>query len=172
MLQPARMGGFRAQPVPYCGSMSGLIPRTPGDRTVTRRVLLFVLPALILATTLADTRAADDHPVVALVKSKVKDPTKPFALVVSFQVAAGKEKDLEAACASCIAATKKEPGCIAYELNLDTDHPDTYVMFEKFKSVAALEAHIKEKHTDTLLKSLGTMIKGEPKIKVYTAPVE
>ena len=135
-----------------------------------RHAIPLVLATLILGATCRDTRAADDHPVVALVKSKVKDPSKPFALLVTFEVAPDKEKDFLAACAPCIAATHKEPGCIAYELNHDTDHAEIYVMFEKFKSIDALNAHIKMKHTDTLLKSIGTMLKSPPKIKVYSAP--
>src|SRR5437762_1112704 len=102
---------------------------------MTRR-LLFALPALVVAVLLADeTRAADDNPIVTLVKAKVKDPAKPFAMTVTFKVKAGKEKEFEAAFAPCLTATRKEPGCVAYELNRDPDDPTTYVMYEKFRSV-------------------------------------
>ncbi|MBY0514715.1 MAG: hypothetical protein K2P78_12470 [Gemmataceae bacterium] len=80
---------------------------------MTRRGLLLALPFLFAAATLPQSRAADDHPAVALVKSKVKDPTKPFGLLVTVKVKAGKEKELEAAFAPCIAATKKERGASA-----------------------------------------------------------
>lgn len=135
-----------------------------------RRTLLFVLPALVLATVLAEARAEDEHPVVKLIKSKVKDPAKPFAILVTFKVKAGKEKEFEDAFPACLAATKKEPGCIAYELNQDPEHPDTYLMYEKFKGIPAIEDHLKQKHTQTLLKTVGPLIDGEPKIKVYTVP--
>src|SRR5438270_13438615 len=112
---------------------------------MTHRGPLLVLPVLILGVTLSagPARAADENPIVALVKSKVKDPAKPFAMTVTFKVKAGKEKDFEKAFAPCLTATRKEPGCVAYELNRDPDDPSTYIMYEKFKSVAALEAHIK-----------------------------
>lgn len=134
---------------------------------MTRRALLLV-PAFALTAALAG--AADENPVVALIKSKVKDPAKPFAILVEFKVKAGKEADFEAAFKPALAATKKEPGCVAYELNRDPDHPDVYVMFEKFKSVAAIEEHIKAKHTETLLKTVLPMTEGDPKVKVYTTP--
>ena len=137
---------------------------------MTRCTLLFALSALVVAGALAEARAEDDHPVVALVKSKVKDTTKPFALLVEFKVKEGKAKDFEAAFVPALAATKKEPGCIAYELNHDPDHPDTYIMYEKFKSVGALDAHIKMKYTETLLKTVGELTVGGPKVKVYSAP--
>jgi len=136
-----------------------------------RRSLLVVLPAFAVAVALADVRAAEDeNPVVKLVKSKVKDPTKTFAILVEFKVKAGNEKEFEAAFAPCLVATKKEPGCVAYELNRDPDHPAVYVMFEKFKGVAALQAHLGEKHTQTLLKTVVPMCEGDPKIKVYSVP--
>lgn len=137
---------------------------------LTRRLLLLSLSVLGLSLALSSARAEDDHPVVALVKSKVKDTSKPFALLVTFKAKAGKEKDVEAAFAPCLAATKKEPGCIAYELNRDTDHPELYVMFEKFKGVAALTDHLKQAHTQKLLKALGPLTDGEIKAKVYSVP--
>ena len=134
---------------------------------MTRRLLL-ALPVLFLAAAFAEARPDDEHPAVTLVKSKVKDPTKPFALVVTIKVKAGKEADLEKTFAPCLAATRKEPGCIAYELNRDTEDPSTYIMFEKFRSIAALEAHLKEKHTIELLKAVPAL--ADLKIKVYTVP--
>jgi quinol monooxygenase YgiN len=132
------------------------------------RSWLLALPALALAGAFSAALAADeDHPAVALVKSKVKDPAKPFALFVTIKPKPGKGKDIEAAFAPCIAATKKEAGCLAYELNRDPDDPTTYVMFEKFKSVAALEAHLKSEHTTKLLKALEQLADGELKAKVY-----
>lgn len=137
---------------------------------MTRRGLLLTLPTLFLAAAVTDARAQDEHPVIKLVKSKVKDPAKPFALVVTFKVKAGKEKEFEEAFKPCLAATKKEPGCIAYELNRDPDQPNVYVMYEKFKGIAGLDAHLKEKHTQTLLATVGPMCDGDPQIKVYTVP--
>jgi len=134
---------------------------------LSRRLLLLALPALVLA--LAAARA-EDHPVVALVKTKVKDPGKPFALLVTIKAKAGKEKELEAAFAPCVAATKKEAGCLAYELNRDPDDPSVYLMYEKFKGLAALEAHLKEAHTVKLLEALGPLTDGGPKAKVYAVP--
>jgi quinol monooxygenase YgiN len=136
----------------------------------TFRSWLLALAALVLAGTFSTALGADDHPVVALVKSKVKDPSKPFALLVTIKAKAGKEKDVEAVFAPCIAATKKEAGCLAYELNRDPDDPTTYVMYEKFKSVSALDDHLKQDHTKKLLKGLEALTAEEIKAKVYTVP--
>jgi quinol monooxygenase YgiN len=137
---------------------------------LTLRSSLVVLSLLALAGVFSAALGADDHPAVALVRSKVKDPAKPFALLVTIKAKAGQEKDLEAAFAPCIAATKKEAGCLAYELNRDPDEPTTYVMFEKFKNLAALEAHLKQEHTAKLFKAIEPLTDGEIKAKVYTVP--
>ena len=137
---------------------------------LAHRRSLFVLSLLALVGVFAAALGADEHPAVTLVKSKVKDPARPFALFVTIKAKAGQEKELEAAFAPCIAATKKEAGCLAYELNRDPDEPTTYVMFEKFKNVAALEAHLKQDHTTKLLKALEPLTDGELKAKVYTVP--
>ena len=137
---------------------------------MTPRSWLLPLAALVLAGAFSAALAADDHPVVALVKSKVKDTSKPFALLVTIKAKAGKEKEVEAVFGPCIAATKKEAGCLAYELNRDPDEPTTYIMYEKFKSVTALEDHLKQDHTTKLLKALGPLTDGEIKAKVYAVP--
>lgn len=134
------------------------------------RLWLLVVPVLALAGASTPAPAAEEHPVVTLVKSKLKDPSKPFALLVSIRAKAGKEKDLEAACRLCIAATKKEPGCLAYELNRDTDDPTSFVMFEKFKNLAALETHLTLDHTKKLLATLPPLTDGQIQAKVYAVP--
>lgn len=128
--------------------------------------LLCAVPALLIAISLSEARAQDEPPVVTLIKSKVKDPKKPFALFVEFKVKPGMESEFEAAFKPCLAATRKEPGSVAYYLNRDTDHPEVYTMYEQFKNVDAIAAHMKQKHTQTLLKTVATMTDGEPKIKV------
>lgn len=135
------------------------------------RALVLALPLAALAWSGSPAGAADEeNPVIKLVKSKVKDPTKPFALIVTFKVKAGNEKKFEEAFAPCLAATRKEKGCVAYHLNRDPEHPELYVMYEQFRGVAGLDAHMKEKHTQTLLATVLPMCDGDPAIKVYAVP--
>jgi quinol monooxygenase YgiN len=137
---------------------------------MTRRCCLLALPALLLGLALPDARGQDENPVVKLIKSKVKDQTKPFAILVTFKVKAGKEADFEAAFRPAVAATKKEPGCVSYELNRDTEQTGNYVMFEKFRSVAAIEEHIRAEYTKKLLDTVVPMCEGGPQVKVFTTP--
>lgn len=133
------------------------------------RATLFALAAVVLVG--APAPAADEeNPVIKLIKSKVKDEKKPFAILVTFKVKAGNEKKFEEAFAPALIATRKEPGCVAYYLNRDPDAPNTYIMYEQFKGIPGLEAHMKEKHTQTLLATVIPLCDGDPQIKVLTVP--
>ena len=83
---------------------------------------------------------------------------------------AGKEEEVKKAFAPALVATWKEAVCVTYHLNRDPDHPETYTMSEQFKSIAALELHLKEKHTETLLKTVVPMREGDPTLKVLVVP--
>jgi quinol monooxygenase YgiN len=43
-------------------------------------------------------------------------------------------------------------------------------MYEQFKGIAGLEAHMKEKHTQKLLETVIPLCEGEPEIKVLQVP--
>ena len=131
---------------------------------------LLLTAALVALVAFPAGAADEENPVVKLIKSKVKDEKKPFAILVTFKVKAGNEKKFEEAFAPALTATRKEPGCVAYYLNHDTEEPGTYIMYESFKGIPGLEAHMKEKHTQTLLATVLPMCEGEPKIKVLTVP--
>jgi quinol monooxygenase YgiN len=131
---------------------------------------LVAVPAFLVVLGISDARGQEENPVIALIKSKVKDTSKPFALSVEFKVKAGKEKEFEAAFKPCLEATRKEPGCVAYYLNRDPDHPQIYIMYEQFKSLDAIREHLKAKHTAELFEKITPLFDGELKVKVLIVP--
>ncbi len=46
----------------------------------------------------------------------------------------------------CIEASRKDAGCIAYDLNLSVSDPDRMVFIEVWESRAALDAHFQTDH--------------------------
>lgn len=46
----------------------------------------------------------------------------------------------------CIEASREEPGCIAYDLNLSVSDPDRMVFVEIWETRAALDAHFQTAH--------------------------
>jgi quinol monooxygenase YgiN len=134
------------------------------------RALLLAIPLTALLVIPQANAADEENPVVKLIKSKVKDEKKPFAILVTFKVKEGNEKKFEEAFAPALEATRKEPGCIAYFLNRDPDATSNYIMYESFKGIPGLEAHLKEKHTQTLLATVIPLCEGAPQIKVLNVP--
>ena len=134
--------------------------------------LMLAVPALLLGTVLFEARADDENPIVALVKTKIKDPKQAFGMAVTFKIKAGSEKEFEAAFAPCVKATRQEPGCILYTFNRDVDEVGTYVVYEQFKNIAGLEAHAKTKHVEEFLKKAAPMFDGDPKAKVFAILAE
>ena len=45
-----------------------------------------------------------------------------------------------------IAPTRKEKGCIDYNLHQDNDHPARFIFYENWESTACLEQHINSDH--------------------------
>ncbi|MCD8349384.1 MAG: antibiotic biosynthesis monooxygenase [Planctomycetaceae bacterium] len=60
--------------------------------------------------------------------------------------APGKRDAFIKAAQESIAATRKEDGCICYELYASTEHPDKLLYYEQWKSREALDQHMKSAH--------------------------
>jgi quinol monooxygenase YgiN len=57
----------------------------------------------------------------------------------------------EAAFATAIAATRDEAGMIAYDLNRDENHRTQYVVYERWRTLADLERHLRTPYIQTLI---------------------
>src|SRR5436305_14232228 len=107
-----------------------------------------------------------EDPILALVKPRLKHPDKPFTLAIRVRAKEGAAGRLEAAFARAIRATRKEKGNFAYDLNRDTQDPSRYLLYERWKSLADLEAHLKTPHTKALLAELQEVAAGAPELHV------
>jgi quinol monooxygenase YgiN len=107
-----------------------------------------------------------DDPIVAFAKKQLTDTTKPFTLVVVVKVKDGAAEKFETAFAKALAATRKEKGCITYDLNRDSRDAKRYVVYERWKSLADLAAHMKTDHIRTLLEALPDLTEGAPDLRI------
>jgi quinol monooxygenase YgiN len=107
-----------------------------------------------------------ENPVIVAVKSRLKNPDKPFTLLVRVQVKEGAGKQFEAAFAKAITGTRKEKGNLAYQLNRDTENPTRYLVYERWKDLAALEAHLKAPHIQALFAELPKVTDGAPESQI------
>jgi quinol monooxygenase YgiN len=132
------------------------------------RTAALPLAALATLALLAPGAAGQEkpNPIVATVKAALKDPSRPFTLVVQIQLKEGNGDKFEAAFAKAIKATRKEKGCLAYDLNRDTKTPTGYQVYERWSNLAALEAHLKSEHITTLLREIGDLLASPPEGRV------
>jgi quinol monooxygenase YgiN len=135
------------------------------------RAAAFVpLVAALLVASLAARRAPGEEksqPIVDQVKAAVKDPAKPFTMLVHLQVKEGDGEKLEAAFAKAIKPTRKEKGCLTYDLSRDAKTPTHYLVYERWQNVDALDAHLKTAHITALLTELADLLASPPEVRVH-----
>jgi quinol monooxygenase YgiN len=72
-------------------------------------------------------------------------------LNVHMQALEGREHDLEAQLRALLEPTRREIGCLAYELHKDPENPGKFMFYEKFKNEAALDLHLDTSHFKNFL---------------------
>lgn len=112
----------------------------------------------------------DDSPIIQLLK-KAGVGDKPFTMVVYVTVKPDGVKKFEEQAAKTAKASSAEKGCLQYEVHKSLDKPGSYVIFEKWKNLAAIESHLNEEHTKAVLAVVGEVGDGTPEIKVF-APLD
>lgn len=137
-----------------------------------RTLIVIAFSLVIVSSTKLLSAGEKDNPIVEAAKANVADPKKPFTMVVIVEVKEGQGKALEDLMKPCIAATRKEKGCIAYDLNRDPKDATKYHVYERWQSVAALEHHMQTEHIKTLLSKIGDVITGPPEVKFYVVAGE
>ena len=78
----------------------------------------------------------------------------------------GDKAKTDQAFAKAARETRKEKGCGAYDLSQDTKEPTRYLVYERWKSLADLDTHLKSSYITTLLGELGELLNGGPDLSV------
>src|SRR4051812_7761047 len=121
----------------------------------------------VVLTPAATHQPQSEHPVLAQVKAGVKDPTKPFTLLVRLKVKDAQGPKFEAAFAKAGRESRREKGNVAYALSRSTKEPARYVLYERWENLAALEAHLKTQHFAALMAETGELFDGAPEVDVF-----
>ena len=69
-----------------------------------------------------------------------------------FRAIEGKEKDLERELAALVPLTRREHGCINYDLHRSIEDPGVYIFHENWSSKKALDEHLEKPYLKELLK--------------------
>lgn len=93
--------------------------------------------------------------------------SKTVTVIATFQAKPGKEAELQQALTSLVAPTRKEAGCINYDLHILPGSPGRFLFHENWTTKAALDAHLKNDHIQQLLPRLDSLAVGMPEITLW-----
>ncbi|MEJ7608340.1 MAG: putative quinol monooxygenase [Bryobacteraceae bacterium] len=80
----------------------------------------------------------------------------------------GKEEELRAELLKMLQATRKEAGCIQYDLHAHIDQPGRFVFYENWATVEALERHSKSDHIQAFRAIRGNLLQEDARVEKYT----
>ena len=92
---------------------------------------------------------------------------KPITVVATFQAKPGKAGELKKSLLALVEPTRREAGCLNYDLHQLPEDPDKFLFHENWTSRAQLDAHLNNTHIQNLLPRLGELCVGRPEIKIW-----
>jgi quinol monooxygenase YgiN len=92
---------------------------------------------------------------------------KTLTVVATFQARPGKETDLRAALIRLLAPTRKEAGCVSYDVHQSADDPAKFLFYENWRSKEDLDAHMKSPHLQKLVPRVDELCVAFPQIKQW-----
>jgi quinol monooxygenase YgiN len=92
---------------------------------------------------------------------------KTITVIATFNAKSGKETELKKILLGFIAPTRKEAGCLNYDLHQSPDDPAQFLFHENWTSRAHLDAHLQNDHIKTALPRMDELCVGMPEIKLW-----
>lgn len=80
----------------------------------------------------------------------------------------GKVEELRAVLHGLVEPTRREPGCVTYELLQNTADPTDFTFVEEWSSEADLDAHLQSAHLRNVRSRLPELTVADPDIRRYT----
>lgn len=115
------------------------------------------------------TVSSDDvSTIISSFAAALEDPRKPLALLAEFHVRQGTQDLVEAAFADIREPTAAESGVIAFELHRERREPTRFVVYERWRSLADLEAHLRTPYIRALRRLLDGLMVGVPEFRILT----
>ena len=113
---------------------------------MTARRSLAMLMAMAVGTGLFAPKPAQADPVGDLISKLRANPalgSGSFAVVFRLTAKPGQEDAIRATMQRILPLTRAEPGCVIFALHRDADDPRTYFLYEQWRSVDDLAAHLR-----------------------------
>lgn len=85
-----------------------------------------------------------------------------------FKTSPRQRQALTQLCASLIAPSTAEDGCLSYSFYEDQMEPDSFIFFEEWRDQAAIDNHFEQSYFKDAMERFPDLIIGDPVIKIYT----
>ena len=92
---------------------------------------------------------------------------KTVTVVATFQARPGQEAELKNALTGLVAPTRKETGCLNYDLHISPEDPAKFLFHENWTTKGALDAHLQSAHIKALLPRVDELCVAFPEIKIW-----
>lgn len=90
-------------------------------------------------------------------------------VIARAQVSPDSRETFVAAARGCVAATRQEAGCLAYDIYESLTATGTFVSVEQWVSEAAIDAHFQLPHTAAFLATAAACVVAPPLIEEFEA---
>jgi quinol monooxygenase YgiN len=104
--------------------------------------------------------------IIAAFEAQVGQRHRPLALIGRFRVCAGAGPRIEKEFAKASAQTASEAGVLAYQLHREPNNPDVFVVYERWRSLDDLEAHLRTAYITALRAEIDAVMEGQPEFQV------
>ena len=92
---------------------------------------------------------------------------KLLTVIAQVKALPGKESQLRQELLSLVAPSRKDAGCLNYDLHQGLDNPALFLFHENWTSEAHLERHLQKPDLQATLAKLGQMVADPPHITLW-----
>ena len=94
--------------------------------------------------------------------------TNLLTVVAEMLAQPGREAELERQLLALVEPTRKEEGCVQYDVHRATDEAGRFVFYENWASRDLLERHLGSPHLTAFREAAGGLLAEPPRIVTYT----
>jgi quinol monooxygenase YgiN len=92
---------------------------------------------------------------------------KTVTVVAQFKAKPGKEKQVRQELLSLLAPSRKDAGCVNYDLHQGLENPALFLFHENWASKAHLDAHLQKPDLRAVLGRVGQLVAEPPQVTLW-----